>query len=1744
MNPRTTGLVRRSPAAWQPRGRAPVPPARYSRPVAGFVATMLAASGLALVDAGASAPVASAASPGLVVHRYQTSQGGDRLTQKADLTFTADTSDAQPDIVINPNRQLQAIDGFGATFNESGYSLLTKLPTSQQQSLMASIFNPTTGSGFSLARVPIGTNDFAFLPDYSADDVARGTTDFDLSAFSIARDKQRLIPFIKAAQAAGGQFRTFASPWSAPPWMKTNNSYFNGGCVIPPTSALTDPAACNGSTTSDPRYYTSYASYFSKYVQAMAAEGIPIDWIVPQNEPGYPAKFGSTTWNAAQMGAFIKDYLGPKFAADSILARIRGFEWNRDQYSFPKALLNDAGVREYLSGINWHNYECLAHCQPDNTTLVNTYHPGYSSWMSEYTSIDGTHPNYLDGEDWGKTIMTDLGTGEGGWIYWNLFLDSYGGPYAVNPDGTDRSGTQDPLIVIDTGTAAAPKTPSVTYLSKFYYLSHFSKWVRPGAYRIGSAGGSTEPAGDGDDTLLFHAFKNPDGSEVLIVMNTAEQGRSIKVAESGAEFTSDVAAHSINTFTWSAPVNSVHVRAGASTPWDTVASDPFAAESGFTGGATATTDHAIAGTADDPLYQSERYGDFSYATLLPAGRYAVTLKLSENRWNGPNQRVFSVSAEGQPALTGVDIYADAGGSFRPVDKQFVVSVTDGTLNLAFQSVVDDAKVDAVAIKPLDSAGESYTSHATAGVPANYHVAGDQLPGYVLAQDYNAGGEGVAYHVANPSGSSSSYRADSRNLEVCSNDTHCGGEGLDLGWLSDGDWFNFTRTITTGGNYDLILRTAGPNAGRVRIDLDGRPLGIVTVPGTGGYQAWADTPVNGVTLPKGEHTITLRILTGGFNLQNMLFNKVHLLAANNDIPAESYAGGGEGLGYHDTTPGNESAPGVPGFFRSEDVDLENSKEKRYDIGFTAAGEWLRYDVNSPSARSIDVRLRYASDTTGSRFGVAIDSPSATPVWQDLPSTGGWQSWADSGSATVSLPSGTHAIYIKTDTGGFNFSRVGIATGGYRLYEDPSKPVAARVKDLLGRMTLDDKLGQMVVAERGGLGSAADITKDRLGSVLSGAGSAPTPNTPTAWADMIDGFQQAAQATPLHIPLFYGVDAVHGHNNVVGATIFPHNIGLGATRDPALAEQIGRAVAEEMAGTGANWNFAPCVCVARNDRWGRTPESYGETPDLVSSMTPFVTGLQGTIGNASSIMATAKHYIGDGGTTGGTDQGNTELDEAALRDTHLAPFQAAVDANVGAVMVSYSSWNGVKMHGNQYLINTVLKNELGFKGVVVSDWSAIGQIDGQPGFSDEDAWKAVNAGIDMIMEPYDYKALIESLRRNVAIGIISSKRIDDAVTRILTKKFEYGLFEHPFANRSLTGSVGNASHRALARTAVQESQVLLKNSNGVLPLATTASKLFVAGKSADNIGYQSGGWTISWQGGSGPITTGTTVLQAIRGTVSPDTTVTYSADGTGITGSYTAAIAVIGETPYAESNGDRPGSMGLDSADLEVLSRLHASGVPVVVVLLSGRPLDIAAQLPSMDALLAGWLPGSEGAGVADVLFGVAAARGKLPVTWEQSASQEPINTGDGKTGLFDFGAGQSWPVSQPATDYIGAAYYSGQSGTQVELCTDTGCGQDVGAARAGDYLWFDDIDFGSTSPADVTTRIASASPATGTVQYRLDSLTGPLIAEQPLSNTGGWQTWASVTTPLTTSVTGKHRLYAVFASTAPDDLANLNWLRFN
>jgi beta-glucosidase len=575
----------------------------------------------------------------------------------------------------------------------------------------------------------------------------------------------------------------------------------------------------------------------------------------------------------------------------------------------------------------------------------------------------------------------------------------------------------------------------------------------------------------------------------------------------------------------------------------------------------------------------------------------------------------------------------------------------------------------------------------------------------------------------------------------------------------------------------------------------------------------------------------------------------------------------------------------------------------------------------------------------------------------------------------------------------------------LYRDPAAPTEDRVADLLSRMTVDEKIGQMTQAERTALIRDEHIAAFSLGSLLSGGNSAPSPNRPATWADMTDGYQEQALSTRLGIPLLYGYDAVHGNSKVVGAVIFPHNIGMGATRDPELAEQVGRITALEVVPTGVRWTFSPCITVPQDERWGRTYEGFGEDPELVSTMgAAVIRGYQGDdLGDPTSILATAKHFVGDGGTLGGVDQGDTQADEPSLRRIHLAPYVAAVNAGVGSVMASFNSWNGQKMHGNRYLLTDVLKGELGFQGFVVSDWQAIDQL---PGDYRSDVKASINAGIDMVMVPDDYPTFIATLRELVESGEVPMERVDDAVGRILRVKFELGLFEHPYADRTLSDEIGSPGHREVARQAVRESMVLLRNEDDLLPLPKELEHISVTGKNADNIGNQCGGWSITWQGRSGNITTGTTILQAIQNTASPATTVTYSRDGSGAEGT-DVAIVVIGEGPYAEFEGDSS-NLILSRADLQAIERVEATGVPMVVILISGRPLIIEQELEKWDALIAAWLPGTEGQGVADVLFGDYNPTGKLPHSWPRTMSQIPINIGDSDYDpLFPYGFGLSY-----------------------------------------------------------------------------------------------------------------------------------------
>ncbi len=544
-------------------------------------------------------------------------------------------------------------------------------------------------------------------------------------------------------------------------------------------------------------------------------------------------------------------------------------------------------------------------------------------------------------------------------------------------------------------------------------------------------------------------------------------------------------------------------------------------------------------------------------------------------------------------------------------------------------------------------------------------------------------------------------------------------------------------------------------------------------------------------------------------------------------------------------------------------------------------------------------------------------------------------------------------------------------------------------LLARMTLDEKIGQMVQVDMHALKDPADIQKYFLGSMLSGGGSGPAINRADIWQAAINGFQAHALQTRLHIPLLYGIDAVHGHNNIDGAVIFPHNIGMGATHDPDLAKAAAEVTAEEVAATGIHWAFGPCVAVAQNIRWGRTYESYSDDPELVSSLgTAQMLGFQTPLGDGFSVLACPKHFLADGGTQDGVDEGNTVCDEATLRKMFLPPYQAVIAAGAKSIMVSYSSWNGRKMHGNKYLLTDVLKGELGFKGFLISDWAAIDQL--SPDFKN-DIEASVNAGLDMIMIPYgpgqkdNYAEFISDLKELVAAGRVPQSRIDDAAERILRVKYEMGLFDHPYAEPKLLSEIGSPKHREVARECVRESLVVLKNDHQSLPLSKQIRHLVVVGKAADDLGIQCGGWTISWQGSTGAVTHGgTTLLSAIRQSVSSQTEVTFSPDGSRLQGA-DAIVAVVGELPYAEMKGDRT-NLNLSADDQNLISRAKSANVPLVTLLYSGRPLVLGNALAQSDAFIAAWLPGTEGEGVTDVLFGDYKSTGKLPRPWPRDNSE--------------------------------------------------------------------------------------------------------------------------------------------------------------
>jgi len=649
----------------------------------------------------------------------------------------------------------------------------------------------------------------------------------------------------------------------------------------------------------------------------------------------------------------------------------------------------------------------------------------------------------------------------------------------------------------------------------------------------------------------------------------------------------------------------------------------------------------------------------------------------------------------------------------------------------------------------------------------------------------------------------------------------------------------------------------------------------------------------------------------------------------------------------------------------------------------------------------------------------------------------------------------------------------------------KDIEQRISDLLAQMNIDQKVGQIVQAERQFI-SPQEVKDYHIGSVLSGGGSTPGDNTPDDWIRMNDDYWAASMEEDenhLAIPTLYGIDAIHGNGNVKGAVIFPHNIGLGAAGDPDLIERIARVTAREIAATGVEWTFAPTLATARNDHWGRTYESYAEDPEIICEYASrFVKGLQGDLGE-EGIIACAKHWVADGGTEHGIDQGNVSISEEELRRIHIPPYKAAINAGVLSVMVSLSSWNTLKCHAHKYLLTDILKTELGFKGIVISDWDGIDWL------SDDYAEAVavgVNAGMDMFMITEKWKEFIEHVKRLVQQGLIAMARLDDAVRRVLRVKFTYGIFSKPRpAERSLTKTstcFGSKEHREVAREAVRKSLVLLKNENDILPLDKD-SQILVAGKNADNRGHQCGGFTINWQGADDneSIIGGTSIWEGIH-EIAPNAEL--SADGTGSDADpekHDVGLVVIGELPYAEMMGDiRIGGLSKESGiikdtespsgkeitnreherpsrydivygvveqmdegaygshlylhelhpeDIETIRNISDKGIPVVVILVCGRPLVVNHELEHSRAFVVAWLPGSEGQGIADVIFGDYDFQGKLTFSWPRYDDENWNKGDDGYDPLFPYGYGLTYQDQNDASLSIPAKTDVGDSITQ-------------------------------------------------------------------------------------------------------------------
>ncbi|WP_371195263.1 glycoside hydrolase family 3 protein [Glaciecola sp. SC05] len=551
----------------------------------------------------------------------------------------------------------------------------------------------------------------------------------------------------------------------------------------------------------------------------------------------------------------------------------------------------------------------------------------------------------------------------------------------------------------------------------------------------------------------------------------------------------------------------------------------------------------------------------------------------------------------------------------------------------------------------------------------------------------------------------------------------------------------------------------------------------------------------------------------------------------------------------------------------------------------------------------------------------------------------------------------------------------------------------VKALIEKMTLQEKIGQMTQSVWHNGVNPDIIREQNIGSIIHTQGPTPGP-LPLDWINKFDEFQIQALQTRLGIPLMTAVDAVHGQNTFEGAVIFPHNIGMAATRNFDLIQRAAEITAIEMAGTGFNWTFSPCIAMPLHEYWGRVYEGFSEDKDLtISAVSASVKGHQGDdLGLRHTVAATAKHYLGDGATEGGREGGNAIIDEATLRDYHLPPYAQAVNQGIASIMVGFNSVNGINMHQHQDLVANVLKGELGFEGVVLTDWNG-GIRYGEPHI-------VINAGVDVAMQPGNHEEFMSKLTASVNDGTVEMSRIDDAVRRILTMKFNLGLFKDPFGKREFSLKVGSAEHRKVARQAVRESLVLLKSENDVLPLSPS-DDIAVIGEHADSTGLQSGGWSINWQGTTESYAGATSIIDGIR-SIAPNTE--YLSQGCTADMRANTAVVVVGEQPYAEFKGDTD-QLWLNDVHKGYIDSCKKLDKSVVVVLISGRTLIIEDDLNKSDAFIAAWLPGSEGSGVADFLFGIDGFTpvGKSPYAWPKSFDDLPLGRFDEKA-LFPFGYG--------------------------------------------------------------------------------------------------------------------------------------------